>query len=185
VRPYEPKLAECSLLALARDSLDLVRPKAEAKSVQLAMVTQPSGGGPEQWRQLGDASQIKQVMLNLLLNALDASGPQGRVTLRLERSNRIEMSDARRGTTQIKSGTILEVCDRGPGLPDGDAERIFRPFYTTKSTGTGLGLSICRKIVDAHRGEIRAEKRGDETVFRVLLPHRHATSSKQQRQEAS
>ena len=73
----------------------------------------------------------------------------------------------------------LEVRDRGPGFPLHDADRLFRPFFTTKSAGTGLGLSICRKIVAAHGGEIRALREGGETLLRVLLP-RPAARARQQ-----
>jgi nitrogen-specific signal transduction histidine kinase len=62
------------------------------------------------------------------------------------------------------------ISDQGPGFEKGGLKKIFRPFYTTKSSGTGLGLSICQKIVTAHGGEIRAERSQDQTVFKVLLP---------------
>ena len=67
-------------------------------------------------------------------------------------------------------GLVCEVRDDGPGVPDEDRDRIFRPFHTTKSSGTGLGLSISHKIVAAHGGEITVERHGGETVFSVALP---------------
>ena len=67
----------------------------------------------------------------------------------------------------------FRVVDRGPGIPSSVRSRVFTPFFTTKARGTGLGLAICRKIVDAHRGNIEFENPPDGgTVFRVTIPLR-------------
>ena len=96
----------------------------------------------------GDAIQLQQVILNLALNAEDA------------------MADAAGGlckltveTASLTPGTV-EVCvrDTGVGVKEGDLERIFEPFVTTKVSGLGMGLSISRSIVEAHGGTIRAER---------------------------
>ena len=80
----------------------------------------------------------------------------------------------------------IRITDSGPGIPPEDLERIWRPFFTTKSTGTGLGLSICSKIVTAHGGDIRVQRREERTLFRVLLPQEGAEAATQQhRQESS
>jgi signal transduction histidine kinase len=183
VRPYEPKLAEVSLRELARDCLDLVSSRAMDKELQVRLAEEPAGLSDAAWRHWVDGGQIKQVLLNLLLNAIDASPRQSEVVLRLRRHERMEWRDRRQGTSQATAGAILEVWDAGAGLSETDAARIFRPFYTTKSTGTGLGLSISRKIVTAHRGEIRLERRDQWTVFSVLLPE--SPAGQQHRQEAS
>lgn len=184
VRPYEPRLAPASLLALARDCLDLVRSRAEAKGVVARLSPAPAGLPDAAWEQTVDGGQIKQVLLNLLLNALDAAPAGTAVDLRLRREARLELADAASGGTHWAAGVALEVADRGPGFAPADAERLFRPFFTTKSAGTGLGLSISRKIVAAHGGEIRALRRGDETVFQVLLPARAGSPARAAAEEA-
>jgi two-component system sensor kinase FixL len=66
---------------------------------------------------------------------------------------------------------VIEVADRGPGIPAEVRERLFEPFVTTKRAGTGLGLAIARRVVEAHGGRISAEPRdGGGAVFRIVLP---------------
>jgi signal transduction histidine kinase len=101
-----------------------------------------------------DRDQIVQVLLNLLENARDAAGSDGKVTVRTRRSNgRVE----------------LEVADSGPGLSDEARSRLFTPYFTTKTKGTGLGLAICHRIVTDHGGEIRVVNDGG-AVFTISLP---------------
>jgi signal transduction histidine kinase len=113
-----------------------------------------------------DAGQIRQVILNLLLNALDATGPGG--TIRME----IAVSDeAAKGEDGRQRWLSLRVSDTGCGLPAGLGQRIFEPFVSTRETGLGLGLSICKRIVEAHEGKIEATDRpGGGAIFTVRLP---------------
>jgi C4-dicarboxylate-specific signal transduction histidine kinase len=109
----------------------------------------------------GDRTQLQQVVLNLLLNALEAAAdaPNG------ERSVVVRTGRTAAGMVEIA------VVDTGPGLPEELAERVFEPFFTTKTRGIGMGLSIARSIVSAHGGSIWAEKRpGGGAVFRLHLP---------------
>jgi signal transduction histidine kinase len=104
-----------------------------------------------------DAGQFGQVLLNLLLNALDAQGYGGLI--------RVEI-----GLTP-DGGLRLEVSDSGCGLPRELGSRIFAPFVTTKQTGLGLGLSICKRIAEAHGGSIAGANRPEGgAVFTVQLP---------------
>jgi len=104
-----------------------------------------------------DVGQIRQVVLNLLLNALDAVPQGGTITLELRR----ERGD----------WLALSVADSGCGLPSGLGAQIFEPFVSTKETGLGLGLSICKRIVEAHEGEIQAANRPEGgAIFTVRLP---------------
>lgn len=185
VRPYEPQLAAADLRKLAEDCLELLRPRATDQDVRLELELEPESLPPSTWTQEVDGGQIKQVLLNLLLNALDASPEAGTVTLRLRRAEPFELADGQRGTSQLTQGTELEVWDDGPGFDPEAGDKIFRPFYTTKSAGTGLGLSICRKIVGAHGGEIKAARHQDRTVMRVLLPRKQPAQGKRSRQETS
>ena len=105
----------------------------------------------------GRPGEIKQVLLNLLHNAIDASPPNGRIVLR-----------CRRDDEQL----VFEVEDSGPGLPPQIAERAFDPFFTTKppGKGTGLGLSIVERIVSSQRGRVEALDTGHGALFRVSIP---------------
>ncbi len=106
---------------------------------------------------LGDARQLQQVVLNLVMNAIQAMGQTGggRLTLRTQAEG---------------ERVVLEVCDTGPGVPAEVRERIFEPFFTTKEDGTGLGLSVSYGIITTHGGSIDVTSSANGTTFRVALP---------------
>jgi PAS domain S-box-containing protein len=108
-----------------------------------------------------DEAQLKQLFLNLFLNAIEAMGPGGELSIQVSRRDL-------RGDQWI----VAEVSDNGPGIPDSVRANVFNPFFTTKPRGSGLGLAICRGIVDAHKGTIRANNRLDRsgTVLVVEFP---------------
>ena len=111
-----------------------------------------------------DEHQITQLVSNLLINAYEAMGGDGRVTISAATTR---MEDGGEGREAIR----LDVADNGPGMPADVADRIFEPFYTTKPQGSGLGLAIVRKIVDAHDGRIDLRTTpGGGTAIRVTLP---------------
>ncbi|MCB9786346.1 MAG: two-component sensor histidine kinase [Deltaproteobacteria bacterium] len=104
-----------------------------------------------------DAVRLEQVLVNLVRNAVQASPPGARVEAR--------------AAAAPGGGLLLEVRDKGPGLPDDDVERLFEPFQTDKVRGTGLGLAVARRIVDAHGGTIRASNHPEGgAVLTVRLP---------------
>ncbi len=116
----------------------------------------------------GDRVQLQQVMLNLLLNALDAVESGGAASRRV--SILARAADGEVG---------IEVSDNGPGMDEALAARVFQPFFTTKPDGMGLGLSISRSIVVAHGGRILVQSApGRGTTFRVQLPSRPPAPSK-------
>ena len=109
---------------------------------------------------VGDVGQLRQVLLNLLLNALDALTEGGRVHVSLARTSSAQRPEA-----------WLTVADDGPGLPSQLGDRIFDPFVSTKETGVGLGLSICKRIAEAHGGSISANNAPKGGArFEVRLP---------------
>jgi C4-dicarboxylate-specific signal transduction histidine kinase len=116
---------------------------------------------------LGDRVQIQQVVMNLILNAVEAmsSVAEGVRELSIE-------------TKQSQTGGILVALrDSGPGIDPEHLDRVFEPFYTTKATGVGMGLSICRSIIDTHGGRLWVggnEARG--AVFQFTLPAAHEDS---------
>jgi C4-dicarboxylate-specific signal transduction histidine kinase len=108
-----------------------------------------------------DRTQLEQVILNLVNNAVDAmrSGATPTRTLRLV--------TCRNGTSMLS----LSVQDSGPGIAPDDRDRIFDPFFTTKPSGTGLGLSICRSIIEDHGGDLRLTKTDSHgSIFEIALP---------------
>ena len=117
-----------------------------------------------------DVVQLRQVLLNLLLNAFDALPAGGGVFVSLARAHlpiTVDSPATARGT----KWTLISIRDSGAGLSIDVLARIFEPFVSTKETGTGLGLSICRRIVEAHGGRITAEnsQKGGAT-FSIYLP---------------
>ena len=165
-RPYTPRRRETDLAALAADCVALAAPRAAARDVRCRLRVTGEASDPV----FLDAPQVKQVILNLLHNAVDASPAGGEVELRLETGVRCVLpGPGGRGVRHL-TGCRLLVRDRGPGFGDTDPAQLFRPFYTTKSSGTGLGLSISEKIVTAHGGTITARRRDGWTEFAVQLP---------------
>ena len=105
-----------------------------------------------------DPAQIKQVLVNLVKNAIQAMTKGGQLTLRSHRA---------------AEGVVLTVADTGGGIPEEKISRIFEPFYTTKKKGSGLGLMIVQRIVRDHGGRIELESRVNHgTTFRIWLPRR-------------
>jgi PAS domain S-box-containing protein len=112
----------------------------------------------------GDRVQLQQVMLNLIVNAIEAMIGESAEGRELAVSTE----------SGLTGGVLVAVSDTGPGVAPEDRERIFDSFYTTKTGGVGIGLSICRSIIDAHGGRLSAEAREPRgTVFRITLPVRN------------
>jgi len=106
---------------------------------------------------MGDKEKLHELMLNLLLNAIQVSEPDSIIEVWLERQN--------------SSTAVLAIKDSGEGIKEADIDRIFEPFYTTKASGTGLGLAIVKAIVESHNGNIEVESRpGQGAQFEVTLP---------------
>jgi signal transduction histidine kinase len=125
----------------------------------------------------GIGSELNQVWMNLLDNAIDAAGPTGSIVLRTRSA---DASDGRDGHDGATRRVVVEVEDDGAGVPAELRERIFEPFFTTKppGSGTGLGLATTRSIVvDRHRGTIELDSTPGCTRFVVTLPTHHPASS--------
>jgi signal transduction histidine kinase len=116
----------------------------------------------------GDRVQLQQVMLNLIINAIDAmsSDSEGLRELTI------------RTATNAPGTLLVAVCDSGPGIAPENIERLFEPFYTTKTSGMGMGLTICRSIIEAHGGRLWAianVPRG--AIFQFTVPVHPAVSA--------
>jgi two-component system, NtrC family, sensor histidine kinase HydH len=160
-RPPEPERRTFDLRALVGQVLDLVSARAERQGVSLRCDVPEDRVVPVQ----ADMGQVRQVLLNLLLNALDAVPGGGAVW--------IEMKSPGSGGADAdgKGWLTLRVCDTGAGLPGELGAKIFEPFVGSKPSGLGLGLSICKRIIESHGGSIQAANRPEGgAVFTIELP---------------
>ncbi len=116
---------------------------------------------------LGDVEQLRQVFLNLGLNAIEAMPEGGRLEVRIRREGMLALWDnAYRNSPRV----AVEFTDQGEGMTGEVKAKLFDPFFTTKSRGTGLGLSIVKRIVEAHKGHIEVDTApGRGSTFRVVL----------------
>jgi two-component system, sporulation sensor kinase A len=151
-KPRSPDFQRVALPVLAQNAIAFVQKMADSKQIRLSLETEP-----EVPPLMGDENALKQLFLNLLLNAIEAVPKEGAIQIQIKTL----------GETAIQ----IEVIDNGPGIPLEKQSRIFAPFYTTKKTGTGLGLATCRRIATDHGGEIHVESReGKGANFVISLP---------------
>jgi two-component system sensor histidine kinase HydH len=151
-RPMEMKKVPTSVGSLIEHTLKLTELQARKKGVSIKTDIAPGTTDA-----VVDPDRIKQALLNLCLNALEAMKAGGILTLTLRR--------------QDERTLRIGISDTGPGISREEIDRIFDPFYTTKTSGTGLGLAIVHRIVEAHGGEIRVTSEpGGGTTFTILLP---------------
>ncbi|MBF0482359.1 MAG: histidine kinase, partial [Desulfovibrionaceae bacterium] len=151
-RPGELRLREADPAALAEAALRLVAREAAKKGVRLTFASEGAPAG-----RMLDPDRMTQALLNLYLNAVQATPPDGEV--------RVVVAEAAGGKTRIR------VADTGRGIPEADLAQVFNPYFTTRASGTGLGLAIVHKIVEGHGGMIEVESElGRGTVFTVTLP---------------
>jgi len=151
-RPTPPRRVVADLRAVVAAAADLVRGRADLQRVRLDV-----GAPPDPVPAAVDVPQLTGVLVNLLLNAVDALPGGGRIAVALARTAGI--------------GVSLTVTDTGPGIAPGVLARLFEPFVSTKDTGTGLGLNVCRRVARDHGGDVRGENvPGGGARFTVTLP---------------
>ncbi|MEK6336912.1 MAG: ATP-binding protein [Acidobacteriota bacterium] len=158
--------ADADLHQLIDSSLELVTDRVQAKETPIEKRL-----APETIRGAWDDEQLREVFVNLLANAIEASEPKSPVRISTElldsNSGRMLAGSGRRGAGLVR----ISITDFGSGMDSKTQARLFEPFFTTKKRGTGLGLSIVRQIIDLHNGTIEVESaRGTGTTFRIELP---------------
>lgn len=147
-RPGEEEPREVDLLQAAREAVDRVAPAADHRSVEIRLL----GEGPTPIRV--SPSAVRQVFDNLLRNAVQASEPSGVVEM------------------EVRAGPVVEVRDRGPGIPDAIRPRLYQPFVTGRHDGTGLGLAVCQRIARAYDGDlVHRDREGGGTVAVWAVGH--------------
>jgi len=151
-RPSELKLKPVDINELLEHSVRLVRQDAETKGVKVDW-----SGSQDLPRVSIDPDRFSQCLLNLHLNAIQAMGEGGVLTIRSLRGENREIK--------------VEISDTGKGIDPDDLKRIFDPYFTTKPSGTGLGLAIVHKIIEAHQGRIEVDSVPDRgTTFIISVP---------------
>ncbi len=155
VRKSEPKLAPCDLAEVIDDSVGFMQ--AAAKLLNIRIVLEIQDVSP---KLLADRVMIEQVLLNLMRNGIEAMsnvGPERRrLTIKLN---------------QVGDQMQISVVDRGPGIPAAVSEKLFTPFFSTKTDGMGIGLNICRSIIEFHHGRLWVEDNPDGgCIFVITLP---------------
>jgi len=158
-RPQEPVISDFDFVQLAEDVLEVIRPRANQQEVEIhECIT------PELPKVKGDAHQLGEVLVNLLVNALDAMPDGGRMTISIAAETTEPGSIA---PTWVR----IDVSDTGPGIQQKDLDRLFEPFFTTKASGSGLGLAIIRGTIESHAGSVCVNTQlGSGTTFSVRLP---------------
>jgi PAS domain S-box-containing protein len=154
-----PRYEPADLHRVIRECVAFVARDAERRRVRIETALSPAAARCEM-----DIRLIKQVLVNLLKNAMEAIGDGGRITVRTWHS-------ATEGEADFM---LIEVADTGVGIAECDLRFVFRPLFTTKRSGAGLGLSFCRQAVEEHGGHIRITSDGKNrgTTVRVSLPLR-------------
>jgi signal transduction histidine kinase len=150
-RPVEMNLQRLDGDALAGDLLELVRPEAERHGVRLEL---SRADAPVTL--FADADLLKQALLNVVKNAIEAVEPGGSVTL---------------AVCCVEGNGEIAVVDTGSGMSEEVRARIFDPYFTTKARGSGIGLALARRILQLHGGSVEVESRvGQGTTFRLRVP---------------
>jgi PAS domain S-box-containing protein len=151
MRPTPPRLQPTALNTVIRETLEVLRPELENRKLRVAEKLGRSLPVP-----LLDAGQFKQVLVNLIKNAMQAMVKGGTLTLESGSNSK---------------AVWVSVADTGVGIPPEQLKHIFEPYYTTKQKGTGLGLMIVQRIMRDHGGRIELESRvGQGTVFKLWVP---------------
>ncbi|RLF35254.1 MAG: hypothetical protein DRN03_05500 [Thermoplasmata archaeon] len=160
-RPQKPNPSEGAVFSIVEAVVPLIEEKAKERGVTVRLINELDDDTC-----MMDSDQIKQVLLNIAINGIEACSDGGRLTISIRQA-------------EEPSFIQIELADTGKGIPDDIGDKLYNPFFTTKSNGTGLGLSISRKIVESHGGKIyHRSKPGEGTSFFVELPRKMAVVAK-------
>ena len=167
-RPKAPQYGMADLKETVAHTLQFARQQIGSKNVEFSIqIPSPLP------RFRMDPEQLHQVLLNLVLNGIQAMDQEGKITIQA----RVQPGS---GTPNRPNQVEISVADTGGGISREQLEKIFRPFYTTKRGGTGLGLSLCRRIITQHGGTLTAESEITKgSRFIIRLPMREAVEEPQ------
>ncbi|RJP69019.1 MAG: HAMP domain-containing protein [Candidatus Abyssobacteria bacterium SURF_17] len=158
-KPQEPIFSMINAKDIIEEALLVVRPKANQQEAVISVLV--DNELPEI---RGDRKQLGEVLVNLMVNSLEAMTHRGELTVSARQ-------DSRQTANGPRKCVLISVSDTGPGIGENNREKIFDPFFTTKASGTGLGLSIVHTVVRGHGGEITFDSvAGQGTTFHLFLP---------------
>ncbi|WP_437186440.1 ATP-binding protein [Planctomicrobium sp. SH668] len=158
IRDEKRAHVKATIGAIAQDVERLVRPMCEHRQIRFSLV------GTDCQFEIEDADQLRAALLNLCINAVEATSNGGKVSVSL--------------TSNDESVTI-DVRDNGPGIPDADVSRMFEAFQTSKAEGMGLGLTLVRQTAQNLNGSITYQRDADETLFRMICRKPNVSRSNQ------
>lgn len=151
-KPEAPSRKITNVVDLINQTISLMKSEEALKNIQIEVVNQL-----EEIREISiDSNQIKQVLINLIQNAMDVTPTGGKIIVQ---------------ASNIDNGILIFVKDQGLGISEEEKQQLFSPFFTTKEDGVGLGLSICERIIKNHQGKIMIDSQvGEGSTFKIYLP---------------
>jgi PAS domain S-box-containing protein len=163
-RPRALNANQTSLTDLVWRAVSIARSQAISAAARGHQVRVEFEPPPEDIELVADAAQIEDAVLNLIINAIEATEGQGKVAVRIRRAES-------EPEAEFDEEAVIEISDNGSGISEEDLARIFHPFFTTTKGGTGLGLPAVRRIVRAHGGRVEVKSSvGAGSTFEIFLP---------------
>jgi two-component system NtrC family sensor kinase len=158
-KPNEPSFTLTDVSVVMRETLYLLGPRIRQNKIEVTEKYQPKAGAVQ-----ADPDQLKQVFMNIILNAMDAMPDGGELTVETKVKN-----EEIKGV--MKKVLEISISDTGPGISDEIKNTLFDPFVKNKDYGVGLGLSITQQIIDLHQGKILADNNIEKgAIFIIYLP---------------
>lgn len=155
-QPRAPRRTCCDLEEIVEHVVQLVEPSCRHRNLTITAAPAKSGdGGAGAFQLMADADQLRHLLVNLVVNAIEAADAGGWVRVELERAD---------------AAIVVRVLDSGAGPPPELAGQLFEEFVTTKSEGVGLGLAVARRTAESHGGSLNFARRGEATCFELVLP---------------
>ncbi len=155
-RPPKLRMQSCHVDDVIANVLQLLKHRLHAYNIEVNEASQ--GDFPLIY---ADPEQLKEVLINLIINACEAIGDNGLIDISREQQRDEDLGQV----------MVIRIQDNGPGVPEELQDKIFQPFFTTKDEGTGLGLSMVSRIIEAHNGKLRfTSEQGVGSIFEIILP---------------
>jgi signal transduction histidine kinase len=154
-RPPKLKIQQISPSVVVDQAVQLLKHRLKSYDVEVTIARERNLAEID-----ADPEQLKEVLVNLIVNACEAMEEGGSIVIREQES----MDESKQALA------VIRVSDNGPGIPESISDEVLQPFFTTKEEGTGLGLSIAARIIEEHNGRMTFESKSGGTTFIISLP---------------